>query len=271
MHPDGRIVVCDMVKGLLAVDPSTGAVSLLSSRLSNASLAPAQADLAFCDDVDVGRSGRIYFTDASRIGPMRDREGKVDPMAAALVSFLQGSPTGRLLAYDPATRTTTLLADGIWFANGLAVAEDESYVLVAETFGGRLLRHWLAGPQAGTTEVFVEGLPGFPDGVSRSPGGTSFWVAIVAVPNRMQQLLPKLPWLRWLAAWAPPALQPKARAMGLVVEVSADGRVLRSLSDPTGDACHDLTSAVEVEGTLYMGTLRDSHVCALHLGGLKGA
>ena len=35
---------------------------------------------------------------------------------------LQGSPTGRLLAYDPATRTTKLLADGIWFANGVALS-----------------------------------------------------------------------------------------------------------------------------------------------------
>ena len=35
----------------------------------------------------------------------------------------------------------------------LCVAEDESYLLVAETFGQRLLRHWLTGPRAGSTEA----------------------------------------------------------------------------------------------------------------------
>lgn len=34
----------------------------------------------------------------------------------------QGSPTGRLLAYDPRTRTTELLANGIFFANGVALS-----------------------------------------------------------------------------------------------------------------------------------------------------
>lgn len=36
-------------------------------------------------------------------------------------------------------------------------AEDESYVLVVETFGMRVLRHWLAGPKAGTTDVRGQG------------------------------------------------------------------------------------------------------------------
>jgi hypothetical protein len=138
------------------------------------------------------------------------------PRAAILPThFPQGAPSGRLLRYDPRTRTTELLADGIWFANGVALAgeqagavgagkgtallcgwrlaagvmpcsqqgvaapslgpplslpaqlrsvglalwacaEDESYVLVVETFGCRVLRHWLEGPQAGTTDVSVQ-------------------------------------------------------------------------------------------------------------------
>ena len=34
----------------------------------------------------------------------------------------QGGATGRLLMYDPRTRITELLADGIWFANGVALS-----------------------------------------------------------------------------------------------------------------------------------------------------
>ena len=42
----------------------------------------------------------------------------------------QGSPTGRLLRYDPATRETVVLGDGIWFANGVALSQDGDYVAV---------------------------------------------------------------------------------------------------------------------------------------------
>ena len=72
--------------------------------------------------------------------------------------------------------------------------------------------------------------------------------------------------LRWVLAWVPASLQPAPTHVGLVAEVSAaDGRVLRSLQDPGGVACHTLTSAVQVGGTLYMGSLATSHVCALDL------
>ncbi|PSC76943.1 gluconolactonase isoform B [Micractinium conductrix] len=266
-HPDGYIIVCDFVKGLLAVDPSSGAVAMLSTRISDARLAPADADVAFCDDVDVSpMTGRIYFTDASRIPPIRRVGGGYDPLAASVLTALQGGATGRLLMYDPRTRITELLADGIWFANGVALSEDESYLLVAETFGQRLLRHWLTGPRAGSTEVFLEGLPGFPDGVSRAPGGASFWVALISTATPLVQRLPSSRLLRWVLAWVPASLQPAPTHVGLVAEVSAaDGRVLRSLQDPGGVACHTLTSAVQVGGTLYMGSLATSHVCALDL------
>ena len=72
--------------------------------------------------------------------------------------------------------------------------------------------------------------------------------------------------LRWLAAWRPRALQPHLPPYGLVVELGADGRQLRALHDPTGAACHTITWAVEVGGTLDMGSLGHSHVCALDLG-----
>ena len=61
---------------------------------------------------------------------------------------MQASHTGRLLRYDPASGRTDLLADGLWFANGVALAHDESYVLVVETMRARLLRVWLRGHHA---------------------------------------------------------------------------------------------------------------------------
>lgn len=46
------------------------------------------------------------------------------------------------------------------------------------TMGLRVLRKWLKGPRQGETDVFIDALPGFPDGISRSADG-NFWLCIV--------------------------------------------------------------------------------------------
>lgn len=49
-----------------------------------------------------------------------------------ILAFAEGQPEGRLLKYDPATNATTVLLKGLRFANGVALASDESFVLVNE-------------------------------------------------------------------------------------------------------------------------------------------
>jgi len=70
----------------------------------------------------------------------------------------------------------------------------------------------------------------------------------------------------------PLALVPPTRyhcaKLPFCLQVSADGRVLRSLHDPTGATCHAISSAVQVGGTLYMGSLGTSYVCGLSLADL---
>lgn len=58
-----------------------------------------------------------------------------------------------MLVYDPRDKSTRVVADGIYFSNGVALSPDESFLVVGETFGCRLLRVWLRGEKAGTTEV----------------------------------------------------------------------------------------------------------------------
>lgn len=50
-----------------------------------------------------------------------------------------------LLEYHPEEQTTTCLLDGLWFANGVAMPADGSFVLVAESHHLRIWRYWLAG------------------------------------------------------------------------------------------------------------------------------
>lgn len=45
-----------------------------------------------------------------------------------------------LLSLDPATMETVVLMDKLWFANGVALSMDNSYVLVADSIQGKIYR-----------------------------------------------------------------------------------------------------------------------------------
>jgi sugar lactone lactonase YvrE len=58
----------------------------------------------------------------------------------------------------------------------VALAPDESFLLVAQTGGYDILRISLTGPAAGHPEPFAPNLPGIPDNMSPAGDGT-YWVA----------------------------------------------------------------------------------------------
>ena len=67
-----------------------------------------------------------------------------DTMMAAKLNLCYGAPTGRLLVYDPATRSLEVLLDEVFFANGVALSPDgESFVLVCETYAARGRSVWV--------------------------------------------------------------------------------------------------------------------------------
>jgi len=69
-------------------------------------------------------------------------------MEPAYTSFAYGRPTGLLLQYDPRLNLTTALAEGLWFANGVALSRSEDSVVVADSLQARLVR-WGARLGAG--------------------------------------------------------------------------------------------------------------------------
>lgn len=81
-------------------------------------------------------------------------------MRSYMLTMAHGAPTGRLLAHDPATNATEVLQEGLWFANGVALAADESFVAVVETCSMRVRRRWLTGPKQGTLDTLIDSLPG---------------------------------------------------------------------------------------------------------------
>lgn len=235
--PTGTLWVADSERGLVAIG-SEGEVAAVVDEV-------AGLPVAFADDVDTGPDGRVFFSDASR---RHDAE-------ALFLETLEARPWGRLIEHEPGSGESRVLLDGLYFANGVAVAADGRFVLVAETFRYRVSRHWLSGPRAGETEIFVDYLPGFPDGIS-SDGRGGFWLAIYSLRSRLlDRFLHPRPRLKRLVARLPAALRPPPRPYGLVLALDGDGRIVSSLHDPEGERYPFVTSVEEHAGRLYLGSV----------------
>lgn len=142
--------------------------------------------------------------------PRRTADGHWDATDSAWVSLAKGDPSGMLLAHHPSNGSTTCLLDKLWYGNGVSLSHDESYVLVADSLTFRLVRYWLKGPKAGTSDVWADNLPGHPDGISRAQDGQSYWVTIYcAVSSGAVQ-----EGMRAAAACAAPALHRACSAEG---------------------------------------------------------
>lgn len=236
--PDGTLWVADGVKGLLSVD-SLGQIQVHALSFDG-------ERFGFTDDLAFGPDGRVYFSDASvkfGVGKFKD-------------DLFEHRPNGRLYRYNPATQTTERLLPEMYFANGVTLSADSLAVLVVETSKYRVIRYWIAGPKAGSHEVFIDNLPGFPDGISFDGKGT-YWVAIGNPRNKtLDQILP-YPFVRKIVKRLPEAVQPKETRYSMVLGFDIQGKPTQNLQDPGGIMA--LISAVEPLGnTLYIGSLVDS-------------
>jgi sugar lactone lactonase YvrE len=237
LDPAGRLVVCDGYKGLLRVSMD-GAIETLATEADG-------LPFGFTNDVDIAPDGTIYFTDASY---------KFGPAMKARDDVLEHGGRGRLLRHDPASGATTVLLDGLQFANGVALAPDGRSVLVAQTGRYDVLRYWLEGGRAGTAEVFIDNLPGIPDGIS-SNGRDTYWLALFTVRNPALDALSGWPRLRKVVYRLPLFLQPQPKRHAFVLGLSLEGEVVHNLQHPGAESFSPVTSATEAHGRLYLGSL----------------
>ncbi len=236
----GNLVVADGVRGLLSVS-SGGEVTLLTSEA-------AGRPFGLTDDVDIASDGTIYFSDATSKFNLEDY----------MLDVLEHGANGRLLAHDPVSGETRVLLDGLHFANGVAVSPDQSFVLVCETTKYRIRRYWLEGERAGESDIFIENLPGFPDGVSSNGRGT-FWVALFAPRDPwLDALLPHPRTRKALLRLGLPLPEPKL--YGFILGLDSTGRVVQNLQDPTGTYYDSITSVEEHDGMLYLGSINQDSI-----------
>lgn len=262
--PDGRLLVCDAQRGLLAVDVAgRGTVEELVTDVDG-------LPMVFTNNAAVSADGTIWFSDSSR------RWG-VDVWKCDLIEHTR---SGRLLRRDIDGTVTTVL-DGLAFANGVALVADESAVLVAECALGRIRQVELvdgrpapghvigtAGvdPDPSPEQLFVTALPGYPDNISRGSDGL-IWSAIASPPDPVLGLLQRAPQsVRELALRLPDALKPTPKRTVRVTAHDATGALVHDLCADASD-WHMATGVREQDGRVWLGSLVEPAIAYIDVPG----
>ena len=233
---DGNLITADANKGLLSI-AQDGSITVLSTEAEG-------VPFRCTNDLDIATDGTIYFTDAS--SKFRLSNYKED--------ILEHQANGRLLAYDRAAKTTRVVLPDLCFANGVAISPDQTFVLVCETGRYRVHRVWLNGPKQGQTDIFIDNLPGFPDGLS-SNGKDKFWLALVTPRDgTLDQLLPH-PFLRKIVYRLPAFLHPSPKRYSFALGLDTKGRVVANLQDGSPQCYAQIANVVEHQGSLYFGSI----------------
>lgn len=235
---EGNLIVADAFAGLLSIDPN-GTIEVLC-------IEAGEHPLGFTDDVDVDSQDVAWFSDASYKWTQHQ----------VMNEALESAPNGRLLKHDLQTGECSVVLTGLFFANGVAVAPDDTYVLVNETMRYRTKRVYVRGPRRGEVEIFIDNLPGFPDGISTGSDGI-FWLAIYAPRNALLDSAGPKPWLRKVIYRIPAALQPKPKRHPFVLGLDESGKVVYDLQDVDGVSFSKSTSAEQVGDWLYIGSLSE--------------
>lgn len=187
---DGRLLVCDAKRGLLAVDPNGGAIETLATTAGG-------HPVTFCNNAAVAADGSIWFSDSSaRFG--------IDDWKA---DILEHGGTGRLLRRD-ADGSVDVVVDGLQFPNGVALAGSPARVLVAETGSYSVSTVPLTEDPPGAVPLLTN-LPGFPDNMAAGTDGL-VWVAMASPRNPLIDQLAGLPGMLRRIVWVlPDAVQPQ--------------------------------------------------------------
>lgn len=244
-----RMIAADAMKGLLAITPD-GRVSVLTDHVS------PDDPIRYADGVVVAPDGTIYFTDAStRFAPAE--WGGTYP--ASVLDIMEQAASGRVLAHDPATGKTRIVARGFSFANGIALSSDGHSLFVNETGRYRL---WKIDSQANDLDVqsgspqarvLLDNLPGYPDNLMRGREGR-IWVGLFKPRNPAADSLAERPFLRKVLLRLPRFLLSLGESYGHVFAINEDGRVTESLQDPSG-SYPEATGATETVDRLYIHSL----------------
>ncbi|MGL5864457.1 MAG: SMP-30/gluconolactonase/LRE family protein [Dermatophilaceae bacterium] len=239
--PDGRLLICDAHRGLLALDLTTTAIETLASEDDG-------VPFLVTNNAAVQADGTIWFSDASRVWGVEDWQS----------DLIQHTCTGRLLRRSTDGAVEPVL-DGLAFANGVALTSGEDAVLVAETGACRIRRLALIGGRLGPATMWVDDLPGHPDNISRGSDGL-IWVTISAPADAALRVLRSSPRaVRTLARRLPQWMTPAPPRTARVLALDDEARVVHDL-DFDATHWHVATGVREHHGRVWLGSLLESAI-----------
>lgn len=245
-HPEGFLVVADAIKGLLKVSLQ-GETTVLSTESEG-------LPFRFVDDVAVSADGRYaYFSDAS---------SKFD-LNSYVLDVLEHAGNGRLLQYDFQTGETKTLLSGLQFANGVTLSKEGDYLLMTETAAYQIIRYWLQGDKAGTSDVFIDGLPGFPDNIRTDADG-NYWLAIPSLRDPLLDSLADKPAVRKAMAKLLNHVEFPIKPHAMALAINPQGTVIANLqAQKASDYYYYITQVTPFGGKLYFGSVHINGVATI--------
>lgn len=239
--------------GLIALDTNTLIVTPLSTG------SPVYP-FGFVNDLAAAPNNTVYFTDSST------RWGHASDSPGYLYDMLENRPHGMLYAWDPVTRQTEVVADRLYYPNGIVVMPDGQSVLVSETFRYAIQRIWIDGPRRGEIEVYAENLPGMPDGMHLDPSG-QLYIAMLGQRSELLRAVRAQPAWTKLIVKLPDWLRPDGgRTTGFVLVMDVETRaVLATYHDGEGVLNHVSSVALDPDGRLWFGSTYGAYAARLDL------
>ncbi|MBB3699165.1 SMP-30/gluconolactonase/LRE family protein [Flammeovirga yaeyamensis] len=239
-----NLIACIPNIGLGSIDKN-GKLTVLTEKDEN------DNPFLMLNDVDIAQDGNIYFSNtSSKVKFSRKHARKI---------IFEVKPDGGLYRYNPSTKVTQTLIDGAYFANGVAVSQNDDFVLLVELTKYRIIRYWLKGDKKGTIDIFIDNLPGLPNGIAKRSDG-SFWVGFTTRrDDTLDKFQPK-PFMKKLIYATPLWLQPKQESFGMIMHLSEEGKVIKTYYEPTGEIVSEASSVEEHNGYLYLGGDLTDHI-----------
>lgn len=232
--------------------------------------------------VTVAADGTIFLVDGSR-------HNTPDKWLPDLMQ--KHRPSGRLIACDAGMTNVRVLARGLHWPSGAAVAHDGQRVLVSESWPHRLIAFDLSG---GGRRVLVKNFAGYPGRIV--PGANrDYWVAFFALRTQLTEfvlreeafrtrMMANVPPHLWVGPtlggsfdyreptqigrikklgiqkpWAPP------RSYGLVARLDANGHVIESFHSRTSGKFHGVTSVALAGGRVLVSSKGHGKIAELPL------
>ncbi|KYR00484.1 hypothetical protein DLAC_11522 [Tieghemostelium lacteum] len=252
-----NLLIADAVKGLLQLNTQTNEITLLVSQFNN-------SKLTFVNDVEIGQDGTIYFSDSGSIAPVLDKNNNWDTQQPSVYACIAASPFGRVFSYNPKTKEVKLLLDGLRYANGVALDSKEESLFVAETSVFRIHRIWLKGVNKGKSEIFIDNLPGFPDGIDIY-GDDELYIGMYSGRSKFLDAMHPYPFLKNIFLHIPGLSARFHYPPTVIVASGSTGNILNYYQSSSFKPLRTITSAVKYNNQLYLGNLYNNFIGVLEL------